>query len=256
MMTLTSEDYYTAFRDGDEKALKYVYTRYYGPLCNDARQIIRDEFTISCIVHEAFLKSWQFRETMENMRHIYCFIRQDIRWKCYSFMANPVNRFHSGLIHYEEAANFFHKDDAEEGAEDHALAEKKLKAIEEALPYLPANRQTIMTLYFRYGYSYKRIARRFGTSNQAIGVEVQKSLESLKKIVHVQKKLDTKTVATPTRSNERYTENMDTEMRIIFKLRYEQKHSFASIADRLNVTQAHVQQQYIAAHRKLRALSL
>jgi RNA polymerase sigma factor (sigma-70 family) len=256
MMTLTSENYYTGFKEGDEKALEYVYTRYYGPLCNDARKIIRDEFTVSCIVHEAFLKSWQFRETMENMRHIYCFIRQNIRWKCYSFIANPVNRFHSRLIHYEEAANFFHQDDAEEDAENHGLEEKKLKAIEEALPYLPANRQTIMTLYFRYGYSYKRIARRFGTSNQAIGVEVQKSLESLKKIVHVQKKLDTKTVAKPTRSDERYTENMDTEMQIIFKLRYEQKHSFASIAERLNVTQAHVQQQYVAAHRKLRALSL
>jgi RNA polymerase sigma factor (sigma-70 family) len=256
MITLTPEDYYTGFREGDEKALEYVYTRYYGPLCNDARKIIRDEFTVSCIVHEAFLKSWQFREMMENMRHIYCFTRQNIRWKCYSFMASPVNRFHSRLIHYEEAANFFHRGDAEEDAEDQSLEEKKLKAIEEALPYLPANRQTIMTLYFRYGYSYKKIARRFGTSNQAIAVEVQKSLESLKKIVHVQKKLNTKTVAKPTRSDERYTKNMDMEMQIIFKLRYEQKHSFASIAERLNVTQAHVQQQYVAAHRKLRALSL
>lgn len=255
-MNIELENYYIGFREGDETALNYIYKCYYNPLFYHGKKIVDDEFAVSCIVQEAFLKAWKFRESMENMRHIYCFLRQNIRWKCYSFMASPVNRFHSGLIHYEEAANSFHPADAEEGAADHDLAEKKLKAIEEALPYLPANRQTIMTLYFRYGYSYKRIARRFGTSNQAIGVEVQKSLESLKKIVHVQRKLDTKTVATPTRSNERYTENMDKEMRIIFKLRYEQKHSFASIADRLNVTQAHVQQQYIAAHRNLRALSL
>jgi RNA polymerase sigma factor (sigma-70 family) len=252
MMTLTSEDYYTGFRDGDEKALEYVYTRYYGPLCNDARQILRDEFTVSCIVHEAFLKGWEFRETMENMRHIYCFIRQDIRWKCYSFLANPLNRFHSSLIHYEGVANFFYPADAEE--EDHGLAEKKLKAIEEALPYLPANRQTIMTLYFRYGYSYKRIAARFGTSKQAISVEVQKSLESLKKIVHAQKKLTVKTTAPTNNIRQPNTENMDPEMQHIFKLRYEQKHSFAAIAERMNVPQGYVQQQYVIAHRRLRQL--
>lgn len=253
-MTLTSEDYYAGFRDGDEKALEYVYTRYYGPLCNHARQIIRDKFTVSCIVQEAFLKSWQFRQTMENMRHIYCFIRQDIRWKCYSFMANPVNRFHSGLTHYEEVGNFFHPADAEEGAEDHRLAENKLKAIEEALPYLPANRQTIMTLHFRYGYSYQRIARRFGTSNQAISAEVHKSLECLKKIVHAQKKLTLKTTAPSHNTRLLNTESMDPEMQHIFKLRYEQKHSFASIAERMNVTQGYVQQQYVTAHLRLRKL--
>jgi RNA polymerase sigma factor (sigma-70 family) len=254
MMTLTSDDYYTGFRDGDEKALEYVYRRYYSPLCNDARQIIRDEFTISCIVHEAFLKGWQFRQTMENMQHIYCFLRKDIRWKCYSFLASPVNHFHRGLVHYEDVANLFHPADADEDGEDHLLAEKKLKAIEEALPYLPANRQTIMTLYFRYGYSYKRIAARFGTSKQAISVEVQKSLESLKKIVHAQKKLTVKATAPANNTRVVNTENMDPEMQHIFKLHYEQKHSFASIAERMNVTQGYVQQQYVIAHRRLRQL--
>jgi RNA polymerase sigma factor (sigma-70 family) len=251
METFTSEDYYTGFRNGDEKALEYVYSRYYGPLANHARHIIRDEFSVSCIVHEAFLKAWKFRGTMENMRHIYCFMRQDIRWKCYSYIANPVNRFHSGLIDYEDVVNSFHSGNAEDDTEDHALAEKRLKAIEDALPYLPSNRQTIMTLYFRYGYSYKRIARRFGTSNQAISVEVQKSLESLKKIVHAQKNLTLKATAVINKTRGMNTENMDSEMQHIFKLRYEQKHSFASIAQRMNIPQGYVQQQYVIAHRRL-----
>lgn len=253
-MNIEHENYYAGFRAGDQSALSYIYRRYYNPLFHYGKKIIDDDFVVSCIVQEAFLKGWEFRETMENMRHIYCFIRQDIRWKCYSYLANPVNLFHSGLIHYEEAANFFHQDDAEADAEDHGLEEKKLKAIEEALPYLPANRQTIMTLYFRYGYSYKRIAARFGTSKQAISVEVQKSLESLKKIVHAQKKLTVKTTAPTNNIRQPNTENMDPEMQHIFKLRYEQKHSFASIAERMNVTQGYVQQQYVIAHRRLRQL--
>ena len=124
---------------------------------------------------------------MENMRHIYCFIRQEVNWKCYDYLSNPSNRFHRQLVHPEYIGNI---GDAPGDGEEHLLADKKLKAIEEALPYLPGNRQTIMTLYFKYGYSYKRIARRFGTSGQSITREVHAGLESLRKIVHAQRRLN------------------------------------------------------------------
>ena len=253
-MTLQHEDYYIGFRDGDETALNYVYSRYYRPLFYHGKRIVDDEFAVSCIVQEAFLKCWQFREKMESMRHIYCFIRQDVNWKCYAYLSNPSNRFHRSLVGdgaVEKYSDYFFDCQAED---INFFDEEKLKVVEEALPYLPANRQTIMTLYFKNGLSYKKIARRFGTSNQAISVEVQKSLESLKKIVHAQKKLNTKTVVKSRRTDELSSENMDAEMQMIFKLRYEQKHSFASIAEKMNITQGYVQQQYVIAHRKLREL--
>jgi DNA-directed RNA polymerase specialized sigma subunit len=185
------------------------------------------------------------------MRHIYCFIRQDVNWKCYAYLNNPSNRFHRNLIGgcaVEKYSDYFFEGHPEEV---NFFDEEKLKVIEDALPYLPATRQTIMMLYFKYGFSYKKIAQRFGTSNQAISIEVKKSLESLKKIVHAQKKLDTKALAKSPRINERYWENMDAEMQMIFRLRYEQKHSFASIAEKMNITQGYVQQQYVIAHRRL-----
>lgn len=253
-MTLQHEDYYIGFRDGDETALNYVYGRYYRSLFFHGKKIVEDEFAVSCIVQEAFLKSWQFREKMESMRHIYCFIRQDVNWKCYAYLNNPSNRFHRNLVGdgaVEKYSDYFFDYQAEDV---NFFDEEKLKVIEEALPYLPANRQTIMTLYFKHGLSYKKIARRFGTSNQAISVEVQKSLESLKKIVHAQKKLTVKATPTPHNTMERYTENMDAEMQQIFKLRYELKLSFTAIAEKMNITQGYVQQQYVLAHRKLRQL--
>jgi DNA-directed RNA polymerase specialized sigma24 family protein len=171
-------------------------------------------------VQEAFLKGWQFRERMENMRHIYCFMRQDVSWKCFACL-------------YDE---------------------RKLKAIEEALPYLPASRHTIMTLYFKHGMSYKKIARRFGASVPVISTEVRKGLESIKKVVHAQKRLDIKNTVPAAANGHAYTKNLDTEMQQIFKLRYEQKNSFAAIAEKMNVTQGYVQQQYAAAHRQMQQL--
>ena len=253
-MVLQHEDYYIGFREGEEAALNYVYSCYYRTLFYHGKRIVDDEFAVSCIVQEAFLKGWQFREKMESMRHIYCFIRQDVNWKCYAYLSSPSNRFRRSLVGdggMEKYSDYFFDCQAEDV---NFFDEEKLKVIEEALPYLPANRQTIMTLYFKNGLSYKKIARRFGTSNQAISVEVQKSLESLKKIVHAQKKLTVKTVTTFSHTDEPCTENMDAEMQQIFKLRYEQKHSFASIAEKMNITQGYVQQQYVIAHRRLQEL--
>ena len=149
--------------------------------------------------------------------------------------------------------------------EEHLLADKKLKAIEEALPYLPGNRQTIMTLYFKYGYSYKRIARRFGTSNQAITLEVQRSLESLRKMVHAQKRLNEKKPpmlvhaqkkfndSKPMKSlRQLHTQGMDEQTQQVFTMRYVEKQEFASIAGKLGIPLKRVQQHYVLAHRMIK----
>jgi RNA polymerase sigma factor (sigma-70 family) len=263
-MPLThDDDYYTAFRNGDEKAFEYIYAQYYRPLYRYGRQIVDDEFAVNCIVNEAFLKGWKFHQSMESMRHIYCFIRQDVSWKCFAYLRNPSNRFHRTLVHPEYLANLPGMPGEEE--EEHSLADKKLKAIEEALPYLPGNRQTIMTLYFKYGYSYKRIAQRFGTSNQAISLEVQRSLESLRKMVHAQKRLNERKPLMHVHAEKKLngrkplkslrqlnTEAMDEPTRQIFTMRYVEKKGFSHIAEKLGIPLAQVQQHYVMAHRMIK----
>jgi DNA-directed RNA polymerase specialized sigma24 family protein len=166
------------------------------------------------------------------------------------------------VVHPEYIANL---PGTEDDGEEHELVDKKLKAIEEALPYLPGNRQTIMTLYFKYGYSYKRIARRFGTTNQAISLEVQKSLESLRKMVHAQKRLNERKplmlLHAQKKLNERNpmrslrqlnTEGMDERTRQVFTMRYVEKQDFSTIAEKLGIPLAQVQQHYVKAHTKLK----
>ncbi len=247
------EEYYIGFKNGDEKAFNYVYTRYYHPLCRHGRQIVDDEFEVSCIVHEAFLKGWRFRQVMENMRHIYCFIRLDVSWKCYRWLRNPVNRFHRCMVRMEAPEHYSNHIQEEREAAARFFDDERIKAIEEALPYLPANRQTILTLYFRHGLSYTKIARRFGLSGQAINSEVRKTLESLRQVVHAQKRLSCN-ITHVSINEETGTEVMDMEMQQVFRLRYEQKHSFAAIAQKMNLSQGYVQQQYALAHRRLRQL--
>jgi RNA polymerase sigma factor (sigma-70 family) len=250
-VTTEHENYCIGFKAGDETALNYIYGRYYDPLFHHGKKILNDDFAVSCIVQEAFLKGWKFRESMESMRHIYCFMRLEITWKCYAYLKNPVNRFYRHLIEYGSAENYYgHYEEQQENVNE--LHEGKLKVIEEALPYLPGDCQTIMTLYFKYGLSYKKIANRFGTSNRTVSMEVQKSLEKLKNIVHAQRKLSAKKPDTYKRTAPAGTEKMAVEMQHIFKMRYEEKQSFEFIAERMNVSERYVQQQYVIAHRTLR----
>src|SRR5665647_1142134 len=113
--------------------------------------------------------------------------------------------------------------------------------------------------------SYKRIARRFGTSNQAISAEVQKSLESLRKMVHAQKRLNKRkplmSVHAEKKLNDRkplkslrqlHTEGMDEITRQVFTMRYVEKQDFSNIAEKLGIPLAQVQQHYVMAHRKIK----
>lgn len=133
------------------------------------------------------------------------------------------------------------------------MDEEKVQAIYKVIPYLPASQQTILTLYFEYGLSYKQIAKRFGASNQAISQELHKGLEHLKTVIHAKKKLDTP--AKPTESRMPYEEILDGELLQLFRLRYEMKLSFDAIASKMNLPQAYVQQQYVTAHIRLQQLT-
>lgn len=249
------ETYTTLFKAGDETALSYMYSRYYQPLLHHGKKIVDDEFMVSCMLQEAFLKGWQFRHIMENQRHIYCFIRLNLTWQCYHYLRNPARKLYDPIPEYMEVAdssNWLAEQDETSAA---IFDESRLQLIEAAIPYLPPNRQTILSLYFKYGFSYKKIARRFATSNTAVHIEIIKGLEQLKKIIHHKKK-STTGIATVTEKKQPpdYSSMMPPEMWHIFQYRYEQKMGFEKIAEKMNLEPVYIRQQYIEAHKKLNTL--
>lgn len=252
---MSEETYTTLFKAGDETALNYVYSRYYKPLFHHGKKIVDDEFMVSCMLQEAFLKGWQFREIMENQQHIYCFIRLNLTWQCYSYLKNPTRKLYDPIPEYMQVAdgnNWFAEQDETSGA---MFNESRLQLIEAAIPYLPPNRQTILSLYFKYGFSYKKIARRFAMSNTAVHLEMNKGLEQLKKIILLKKKVSTAATTTADRKQQPdYSGIMPPEMWHIFKYRYEQKMGFETIAEKMNLEPVYIRQQYIEAHKKLNTL--
>lgn len=255
---LNDHECFLNFKKGNEPALARLYKHFHKPLLFHGLRIVRDQFEVNSIIQEAFLKAWQFRERLTSLPHIYRFMRLNVTWRCYDYYRHPDNKRYRQFILTDRVDLFgytYSMQDMADVEQSTVLNEERIHAIYKAIPYLPANRQTILTLYFKYGLSFKQIAKRFSTSNQAINLELQKGLEHLKKVIHANKRLDVGIPYTTAKNCVLYVEVLNGDLLELFKLRYEMKLGFDTIAARMNLPQSYVQQQYIAAHLKLRQLT-
>lgn len=252
---LNDHDCFLNFKKGDENALAHFCRHLHRPLLLHGLKIVRDHFEVNSIIQEAFLKAWNFRERLTSVPHTYRFLRLNVTWKCYNYYRQPDKRNHRIIYtdNIETYAGATCISEQEVNGQPPYADEEMLQAIYNIIPYLPANRQVILTLFFKYGFSYKQIAKRFATSNQAVSIELQKCLEHVKKVIHTKKKLDTPVSSVKSRLP--YNEILDGELLQLFRLRYEMKLGFDSIATKMNLSQAYVQQQYAAAHIRIQQMT-
>jgi len=238
------------FALGDEVGLSRLYDLYHSPLIKCGLRIVHDRFAVENIVNDAFLKAWSFRQRLTSSMHAYRFMRMNVKWDCYDYYRRHENR----QVIYPDRDDYpdigiSPDNDAES---PYCRDEEMLQSIYKIIPYLPQNRQTILQLYFKHGFSYKQIAKRYGSSVHAITNEINDGLAYLKKVIHAKKQL-TAPISVPLIKGGA-SECLTGEMLQIFKLRYESKMSFEAISDRMSLSQPYVQQQYVAAHAKLNKL--
>jgi RNA polymerase sigma factor (sigma-70 family) len=246
---------FLCFKQGDETALSRLYRKFYRLLLRHGFRIVHDEFVVNSSIQDAFLKAWNFRERLTTALHTYRFLRLNVTWKCYNYYRQP-DRLHRRIIYTDNIdyyADACYMPDLIGNDHPPFADEEMVQAIYNVMPYLPPDRQTILTLYFKYGFTYKQIAKRFCTSNQAVSIELQKGLEHLKKVIHAKKKLDAN-IKTPN-SSLPYNEILDGELLQLFRLRHEMKLGFDTIAAKMNLSQAYVQQQYVAAHIRIQQMT-
>jgi RNA polymerase sigma factor (sigma-70 family) len=253
--TPENDTHFRLFLVGDETGLNYIYNNLYKPIFYYAKRIIEDSFVINSILQEAFLRAWDFRTRMTSMLHLFRFIRLCVRWGCYEYLRKKVNKFHLSFTHLDFLENSHYASfTPEEEAEYSHLSGKDLEhleRIEKAIPYLPANRQTILRLYMLYGMNYKEIAKRFAAPHQHITTEIQESIESLKSMLLVPPQKQ----ATISRNyQDNYKAYLTLEQAQVYKLRHQDKYSFDRISHETNRPLADVVNQYVSANQTLQKI--
>src|SRR5690606_9519932 len=94
-------------RNGDERILNELYQLYFDKLLFFGMQHLNDEFAVTNIVHECFIKAWNYRETMQRVEHFYYFIRMNMKWHFQKHYGNARYRFYRSTFMMEHPEEQF-----------------------------------------------------------------------------------------------------------------------------------------------------
>jgi DNA-directed RNA polymerase specialized sigma subunit len=239
--------YLTLFKQGNQRAMDFIYRRSFHSLLLFGKGLIDDEFLVSCILHECYLKAWEHRQRMQSLAHIYRFIRMNLRWQILRHIEQSRRTIYGQTLlvdHFDKTIGDF-----EDPTEDIEKCEQdilRLEMITESMKYLPLESGQIASLYFKQGLTRRQIANRLGTNTRQISCQIERSIEQIKSIVH----------AAPIKNHSlSQTQQvcikpdiLDDQQAMVYDLRKNHKLSFGDIARRLGFPQTQVQQQYIKAH--------
>lgn len=235
--------YLSLFQSGDDRALTYFYQKSYPSLFWIGKDLINDDFLVSCILHECYLKVWAHREKIESLPHAYRFIRMNLRWQVLKQIQRTpyqIYRKMEFIDHFEKTFGEF--EDVTDATEKYT-EQKRIEELSKVMQYLSGKRQLIATLHFIDGLSQRQIAERLRCNTLHVSNEIEKSVEQIKKMVRVPSYVEQNQV-----KQYPYSHILNQPQSTVYTLRQEQKMSFEGIATQLGWCQNQVQQHYIQAY--------
>ena len=126
--------------------------------------------------------------------------------------------------------------------------QNKFNEITKVLPVLSPKRKHLIELCLEYGFQYKPIAEAMGSSVTGISMEVSKAIDELRKILKVTSFEQPEEKAA---FQEEQSEQLSSQQLEIIKRRFEQKSSFAMIAQEMQLPEKEVHREFLYAYQNL-----
>lgn len=160
-------DLFTAVAAGDERAFGQLFARYHGKLAAFVRKFTRNESMAEEVVQDVFLKIWQQREKLPEIRNFDTFIFVLARNHTYSLLRKvlaeqeKIERWASEM--QNDAANISTID-----SDDAQLNARYQQLLNEAIAKLSPQQQKVFILRKQEGLQYKQIAAILGLSPETV----------------------------------------------------------------------------------------
>lgn len=251
---LSNLQLYELLKKGNPIALEHIHLRHKRLLFWLGWQVLKDNFVVETIVQDTFLKLWLHRDTIESPDHIIGFLRFVIKRDCIAYVTAPRNKFIrlmaslDSFENYQEYLAGYDPLKDKEYLNDQESDQNKFDEITKVLPVLNPKRKHLIELCLEYGFQYKPIAEAMGSSVTGISMEVSKAIDELRKILKVTtfKQPEEKTTL-----NKEQSEQLSGQQLEIIKRRFEQKSSFAMIAQELQLPEKEVHREFLYAYQHL-----
>jgi len=251
---LTNLQLYELLKKGNPTALEHIHLRYKRLLFWLGWQVLKDDFVVDTIVQDTFLKLWIHRETIETPAHITGFLRFVMKRDCIAYVTAPRNKFSRLMASLDSFENYqdylagYDPSIDKEYLHSQESDQNKFDEITKVLPVLNPKRKHLIELCLEYGFQYKPIAEAMGGSVTGISTEVSKAIDELRNILKVTSFEQPEEKPT---LKEDQSEQLSSQQLEIIKRRFEQKSSFALIAQELKLPEKEVHREFLYAYQHL-----
>jgi len=251
---LTNLQLYELLKKGDPASLEHIHLRYKRLLFWVGLQVLKDDFVVDTIVQDTFLKLWLHRDTIETPDHITGFLRFVMKRDCIAYVTAPRNKFTrlvaslDSFENYQEYLAGYDPLKDKEFLHSQESDQNKFDEIKKVLPVLNPKRKHLIELCLEYGFQYKPIAEAMGSSVTSISTEVSKAIDELRKILKV---TSFEQPEEKPKLKEVLSGKLSSQQLEIIKRRFEQKSSFAVIAQELQLPEKEVHREFLYAYQHL-----
>lgn len=251
---LTDFQLYELLKKGDPTSLEHIHLRYKRLLFWIGKKILEDDFVVETLVQDTFLKLWLHRDNIETPNHILGFLRFVLKRDCISFFTAPKNKFARLTASLESFENYqdyliaFDPQNDIENLLNQESEQKKFDEVKKVVNVLDPKRKHLIELCLEYGFQYKPIAEAMGNSVTGISNEVSRAINDLRKILN-----RSSFEQPPVKSSykKEHSEKLSNQQLDILKRRFEQKSSFAVIAQELKLPEKEVHREFLYAYQHL-----
>jgi RNA polymerase sigma-70 factor, ECF subfamily len=160
-------------KNGEEKALKTLFDRYYPSLCNYALQLLNDPDQAEEVVQDLLVRIWIKRNSLNIETSLKYYLFRSVRNQCINLIQHEkVKQLHARNI---KEALF-----AEEAADSYHLDPEIAYRIEAAIEAMPEKRREIFRLSRDKSMKYREIAEKLNISIKTVETQMGLALRTLR----------------------------------------------------------------------------
>lgn len=174
LMDLTDDkELYLKLKEGDERAFKVLFQKYYAPMCHFARQFLKDSEMAEETVQDLFVRIWEKRDSLNIETSFKHYFFRSVRNQC-------LNQLQHQKIRNQYASAILESSYQEIDQEQYYLEVDLIERIEKSINALPTKRQEIFRLSRERGLKYKEIAEELNISVKTVEAQMGLALKYLR----------------------------------------------------------------------------
>ncbi|MDO6605653.1 RNA polymerase sigma factor [Arenibacter palladensis] len=163
-----------SLKNGDERAYKILYDKYYTDLIVYCYNLTKDKDRAEDIVQQTLVKIWIKKDTLQIKSSLKNYLYRSV----YNTFLKEYRKIKKEELALSELKNTVLMDFVEK---DESFLEERMKLLESAIDQLPKKNREVFLLSKKSGYKHKEIAFQLEISEKAVEKHVSRATQSIKK---------------------------------------------------------------------------